>query len=262
MEATINNNFSWARFKLLARYYSPALRLQMILYPIIALIIGILTYISMKSETGIIFGGLIGTILSFMIYLSPLALTRRTSPVVEAMLPVTWKEKAVLLLGYFLIIIPILIYIPSTIGEWITSQLIAPNELQQTLKALSDSSTIGMYGLNYAPVVLTTSIALLVVISLTRNRAIMGLVWTIGTVVIMGMISSISSLAYIFYKKGLDGLAENAGSASHSIEENLAQSQDMVDFLTPVVMTVNVIELIGAFVVIYFIVRTIRRKQY
>lgn len=105
------SGFSWERVWMVAKYYYPTLCPQIKWYPIAAagltLIVGLLQLaggVVADASTGIIGA------LSFMFYWAPLVLCRYESRLTTTLLPVTAAEKAVVLFGYFFIVVPILLF--------------------------------------------------------------------------------------------------------------------------------------------------------
>lgn len=122
METTLSSNFSRNRIKMIARYYYPSLRIQLILYPLVSAIFGILTYFStngslnleVMSLLGIFVVGVIGMIQPFMLYFAPGFLVK-SSRNIDVTIPALWTEKATFILLYFFVAVPAMLYLPGKI---------------------------------------------------------------------------------------------------------------------------------------------------
>ncbi len=120
METTVTSKFSWNRVGMIARYYYPSLKLQLLLYPLVSVVFGILTYISTKGNMdinvmgvmGVLVLGVIGMTQPFMLYFAPGFLVK-SSRDIDVSIPALWTEKATFILLYFFIAVPILLYMPG-----------------------------------------------------------------------------------------------------------------------------------------------------
>lgn len=103
--------FSWKRVGLVVDYYLPTLRKQIILYPAAIAAMFLIVYAcqfmgDVMAEASVAIMGAS----SFMLYWAPLILCRHDDRVVVTQLPVTAAEKWTVLVGYFFVVIPILVY--------------------------------------------------------------------------------------------------------------------------------------------------------
>lgn len=129
MEMTMkqqNSSFSWARLRMVAAYYYPLIKKQMIWYPIVVTVLYTLAYLcQMVSWLAPVGAAFIGPF-SFMFYWAPIIIARRDSRMITSMLPATAAEKIVFLALYFFVVIPILIYGVefALVGltQWLTPQ--------------------------------------------------------------------------------------------------------------------------------------------
>lgn len=114
---------------MVARYHYPNLRLQIILYPIISIVLGLLislgsTNIISSFDSPASVGvfqiinalavGVSGLVLSFMLYFSPAPFCRPTREV-DVTLPALWTEKATFALLYLFVFIPVTLYLPRIV---------------------------------------------------------------------------------------------------------------------------------------------------
>ncbi|MDE6693020.1 MAG: hypothetical protein K2K05_06495 [Muribaculaceae bacterium] len=104
-----SDRFSWRRVWLIGRYMIPALRKQLILYPIV------ITLFTCASQMFYSIGwmqltdaGIFSTLCGFMFYFAPCSLARRDNRFIMAQIPARTSEKFVFLLIYYWIVIGIL----------------------------------------------------------------------------------------------------------------------------------------------------------
>lgn len=111
------NRFSWGRVTKIAGYYRPALRTQLILYPLVALVAGLSVGFTAKYPHIAILTGLLVTAMVFMLYWGPTAFSRKSSRQIEVMLPALASEKATFIILYCMVFLPVLVTVPYYIGE-------------------------------------------------------------------------------------------------------------------------------------------------
>lgn len=98
------------------RFYWPRIRMQVILYPLISLVTtGLLVLATVTGlKGGIVFGEWIFTL---MLVFAPLAFVRYDSRSVDISLPALWSEKAVFMLGYVLVAVPLLVLVIPAVAQ-------------------------------------------------------------------------------------------------------------------------------------------------
>lgn len=146
---TTNSKFSWDRVNMIARYYYPSLKIQLLLYPLVSAVFGILTYISTKGNMdihvmgvmGVLVLGIIGMTQPFMLYFAPGFLVK-SSRDIDVSIPALWTEKATFILLYFFVAVPILLYLPGKLC-FILLQLIF---LPETFEIYTKGATTLYFG--------------------------------------------------------------------------------------------------------------------
>lgn len=242
--ADTDNRFSWDRVVRIGEFYFPALRMQVILYPVVALVLYGLTLLghyTFGNTIGILSGGLSSTALSFMFYFAPVVLTRRDARIVETMLPATTAEKSVFMLGYFMVVIPVLSFgVYYGVGaalQWIFS-------LDDVLLA-----SVQMTGMAYTPLLWACNLMSAIVPAITclwavmvvaRSRALMGMVWSVVSLISLSVLSGLITLTLMYVNGFFDGIMDNP-SITESPEAMTAMSMETV---TMVAVTVGVIGLV------------------
>lgn len=244
-ELQADDRFSWSRVAMIFRYYYPQLRIQFIVYPLISLIAGIATILSDYHTLIILFAGLLGTIQSFMFCWSPCALTRSPRDL-EVGLPALESEKATFILLYFLVGIPLLTYLPQWILLWIfgnplmvmSSNMFGAGELSVNFLTIFSSLVE-----SYVPLVT----CLFVVLVARKSRVLKGVLWSVVSLVMIGMCSAVFGIVYA---------VNNIDMAGDSIDGSFVGG--MVNNL---VLIIGTISLVYSVVMIYLSYRAIRNTQ-
>ncbi len=121
MNQEMTNSFSWHRFGMVARFYYPRLKLQIMIYPLLSLL-GMLTTIAVAKLEFMPMAPatLLGMLLSAALWFGPAIFSYREGPEVESMLPANKNEKALFIIAYSLIAIPVLI----NLFQWLFNDMI------------------------------------------------------------------------------------------------------------------------------------------
>lgn len=169
--------FSFPRFMMVARFYYPRLKKQIIFLPIVAFVIGLLSIISIIDQmkgTFVIASLLLGACYTF----SPLILATRKGTEIETALPATWVEKSVFLIGYCLIGVTILYFGPILIAEAVAHTVIdySCGDLYNQMK---EQGLIYKIGYNITSSLFYLVTCMTAVICSTRHRVLNGILWVI-----------------------------------------------------------------------------------
>lgn len=206
MNATTSSSsaytFSWQRVSMIARYYYPSLRTQIVLYPTISIVLAVIITLGRPAVVSIVTGGekalgisnffstmavgLAGTACQFMFYLAPIIFIRRSRDI-DISLPALWKEKATFVMLYLFVFIPLALYGPmftiNAIGD-----IISTHELASTI--LDSGITIGTQEISYDSLSLFLPMSVCAYIVFSYPKASMGRAagFTILSLVAMGLI--------------------------------------------------------------------------
>lgn len=246
--ADIENRFSWDRVMRIGEFYFPALRMQMILYPVVALVLYGLTFLghyTLGGTVGILSNGLSSTVLGFMFYFAPVALTRRDTRIVETMLPATTVEKSVFLLGYFFVVIPVLLsgvyYGVGSALQWI----LGLNDVLFTSLSITDMPyTPLVWASNMISAIVPAITCLWAVLVVARSRALMAMVWSVVSLISLSMLSGLITLAMMFANGFIEAIMKNP---------SIAESPDaMAAMGDPLMNTVTIVAIVtGALGLVY-----------
>lgn len=252
---TNNDSFSWQRCLAYGRMYSPLIKYQLILWPLLALAIFLLSLGSGFLSFGIIFIGLLGFIASFMVYFGPMVFAFGPDLSIETVLPVKWSEKAVFVVIYSLIVLPLCVKIPMSggilIAKLISPELVHTNSYME-MQSLAFSNT-GYWGL--AQELLPAAVCLLSVIMYSRKRVLMSAVWTFVSLIGLGMVGFIVGLLSVFrmgYNDGMDGLQQKT-------PDEIAST--LIHNMTPYLIVLAVIVVAFLVTAVYLICRRFKNRQ-
>lgn len=169
--------FSFPRFMMVARFYYPRLKKQIIILPIVAFVIGLLSIVSFVKDmkgTYVIAALILGACYTF----SPLIFATRKGIEIETLLPATWVEKSVFIIGYCIVGISVLYFVPIFISEMVAHTFIdySCKELYQRMVEQGIIYNISYNIVNSIFYVVTCMTA---VICSIRHRVLNGILWVI-----------------------------------------------------------------------------------
>lgn len=104
---------SWTRIAMTARYYMPRVSWQFWAFPLVSLLNFAVTRMTLESDHRWVYVQLCSMLMTLLIVWAPLSLTSRGSDKADVALPALGIEKSIVLLGYFLIIVPTLMLLPE-----------------------------------------------------------------------------------------------------------------------------------------------------
>lgn len=264
------NDFSWQRVDMVARYYYPSIRRQIIIYPAISVAVGIATFFMYNSPISTIFAGILSMVLSFMFYFGPIVFTRRSDRAIETMLPATSGEKATFLLLYSFIVIPLLVYLPQFLIQRILIWTIPSNDLFMTINDLTSKFVGKTFGLSMAQSLVPLATCLYVVMRVKNNRAILGMVWAVVSLIGMGVISAIYGVYIALHSEALQAemFASGYNDAAAGLPPKTAQelsgliANTVADTMMPFIIGLGILSLIYVIVMAYLTARTLKKGQY
>lgn len=232
------DSFSFRRVKMVGGYYYPIFKRQLWIYPSLSLAAGILTFLfkyfseyfgaGFLGATGFL-TGLIVTAMTFMFYWSPCVLGNDGREL-EVSLPALWSEKAVFLIAYFFVAIPLLVFGPYIIVRSLLIYLFIPGETIIELQRYTFSMTVAgsNIGLSSVDSLVALSTAFYVMICSRRRSFARAAVLSIVALIGVGIMSGIMIFTRIL-NVGLEKVASYAESDSNMHE--LISSLDIDYFM-------------------------------
>lgn len=187
----VSNKFSWKRAWAISSLYEPAIKWQMIIYALVSLLTGAITFALNASIFGFLSMGLFGTVTGFMIYFGPIVFARKSNLVIETTLPATNAEKCVFYILYSVLVLPALIYIPYYSILFIGNAIYPVADNFKEILSLMSDGTIKTYGLNLLSGMLPITVCLYTLMASEKNRIVKAILWTIGVNVALALIGAI-----------------------------------------------------------------------
>lgn len=228
----VSNKFSWRRAWAISSLYQPAIKWQLIIYALVSVLTGAVTYAMNASVLGVLSMGLFGTVTGFMLYFNPLVFARKSNLVIETTLPATNAEKCTFYLLYSMIVIPAVLNIPYY-AVFLIGNAIHP--VAETIKDIFDlqSDMIAQtYGLSMLSGLLPISVCLYTLMASEKNRIVKAVLWTIGVNVALALAGAIYGIVLALTGSFPD---PDTAETSYTLGEELGNSMKSLVIITSVV---------------------------
>ncbi len=250
------NKFSIRRAISFGRCFQPNLRLQLIVYPIVSLLNSVVILLFSDKPIALPLIVMMSLLVSAMLYLSSLVFTSGSDLAIETELPLRGDEKAAFMIVYSLVVIPLLLWIPqwlsTSVATWMDPKLITENTFLQTSSIVPRATTITNVFQSLAP----ASVALLAVVSYKRRRVLMPVVWTIVTVVAMGVVTAITVTVKLFTSNFFSKIDENAANI-----DQMQLKMDVISTISPEIVVIGVVLALVTIICTYLTYRRVKYRQ-
>lgn len=258
MTTTQSDAFSWSRAARLWHYYSPALKPQLWLWPLIALVIytmGLLSTISPINDE--VFAT---SFLSWLMAFGPLMLLRNNSLELNATLPAKVSEKYVFLLVYFVIIVPALVALTTAIAHSLAIAILGADRLETYTHALTFALKASKitWGVSLLAGMLSPLLCLYGVVAFKRNRALAAIGVLFGVSMALGMLGGIISVVIGFVNGVFDGWNQNPPTPE------VLESADLmtaVPFVRLIMWMTTALTALTDALMLWLTYRALRRRQ-
>ncbi|MDE6417419.1 MAG: hypothetical protein K2K68_10405 [Duncaniella sp.] len=209
------NSFSWERMSLLARYYMPAIKKQLLIYLII---ITVYFTAGVLSQMPYWFSGLFMMLwgicqfgFAYMFYLAPIAFSRYDDNALNTLIPARGDEKALFVTGYSLVIVPLFIVAVTSVYAVIARFI--PGYDIDLLSNGFDNNAIereawdtffpgwSLWIYKITGYFWMTAVVLYVVTISRSNKVIKAILATIVIPLLSGIIAGIIGFVYVIYNK-------------------------------------------------------------
>lgn len=232
---------------MVARFYYPRLRKQIIFLPIVSFIIGLLSIVTFIYDMKGLF--VIASLLLGACYVfSPLIFTTRKGLEIETMLPATWVEKSVFIIGYCLIGVLMLYFVPITIAE-LVAHTFMDFSYEELLARMMTQGIMYKVSYNVVNTLFYLVTCMTAVTCSTRYRAVKGILWVIASNIIFFIV----------------GVVEGIMVASHtewgSPEDIESSTSTIIRAMDPVFDWLIVIMIAAIIGLITFTVHKIKTRQ-
>lgn len=236
----MREGFSFRRMMELNHFFGPAFGKLMLFYFIASVVFGIVILLPVNEYLQLANFTLIWATLPYMFSFAPLVMGKRgDSRIIERLLPVSATEKYVYLMGYFLIVIPIVVYAVPECALLLYKQIpsIQTTALMDMLSIHFGISSAVMIT-NLTGAVATTLLCLYVVQHAKSSRMVKGIVSVFISQFGIAMMGAFYGVAAAF-KSGLaDGMADAANGTCTNYGPDKVQAivNDMMTF-SPYIIT-------------------------
>ena len=259
-----NDSFSWRRVAMVWTYYSPVLGMQLWLWPLIAAGIYLMGMLTALSPVSLVSSFAISG-LSMLISFGPLMLIRNNAIVSETMLPVRADEKFVFYLLYFLIVVPVLTILTVGALHLVATMIFGAERLHDYTVLLTQRSLMVeyTYGIGIFGEAIGVMACLFGVTAFTRNRALAGVGFVIGSGIAIGMIGAIMGIIMAFVSGFADGFL-HIGEIAERDPGNTGVIMDemyKLPIMRLMMIVVSSVAALGSFLLAYLMFRRLRNRQ-
>lgn len=208
-----SDKFSVRRAIAYGKLFSPWIQRQMIFFPLVSLLISVLSVFLGFLTVGIPFIALLSFILAFMVYFGSMVFGMHSDRYIETLVPVKWSEKATFVCVYTLIVIPLLVTVPTQLIYWIVDNFlkewISGNHWLELRRIGTGFYANALW--NTVQYLIPASVCLFALISYSSKRILLAAVWSvvslIGLSIVGGIVGFIS--AFKFGKTNIETMAES-----------------------------------------------------
>ncbi len=249
------DRFSFGRLVMVARYYWPTVRMQVILYPAISLAAGILISLCRNNgDMALILTGLLSMPLSLLLNFGPLVFAVKSNQEIEAMIPARTSEKTTFLLLYNLVVMPFLILFPKFIVTYIffpdfAMTLANDQEAQEVLRDILADNTFFMQAISMCSTLMPVAVCTFCVFFFRKRRVLYSIIWTIVSIMVPAIAGIVFGIWFV-----LTDIASGMNQDDFKTE--------FFDVLRPLTISISVIGLIIDIIFCWLTARAIRRNQY
>lgn len=246
--------FSWKRVGMMWRYMYPAVRKQLIWYPVLSVVTAIFGAVVLSISLKLLIVAQLPTILiGFLIFLAPIALVRHDYHHTTALLPVTAGEKLMVLFLYFGIGTTLLVNVPYYLTCFVAC-LVNP-DLVAIIKSFIAEYTYGtnlvLFSLESYPINFSlTGVVLLSVVWSNRptiSRTVVCFVVSYFIYIMFtGLVAIVISLIMVYRAFSSGRFAEVAAGGDDTLFAN-----EIIGIIMPVVMGILFVMGLVAMVIVY-----------
>ncbi len=271
--ATAINSFSMRRSYMSGICSFPAIKCQLLIYSLVSVAVYII-YLLMHPVNEVIrlaVYSMLSSALSFMISFAPIVFARY-DVAIETLLPAKAIEKFLFMAVYSFILIPIAIYVPYSILNGIVSwispdyaldSLLAPTasiskaSVETLMESLNTTELKFFALISKVDTIVPSAACLLAVISYRRNRAAMGIVWAVVSLIGFAIIGGLWGfyMAISAFKSGeFDAMNDIALNPDRITQEIIGSMKGLLAIMAGT-------GILALTVLTYFTYRKIKNRQ-
>lgn len=260
MEMTMtqyDKTFSWERVKMVAAYYYPILKPQIVWFPTAVVVLYTLGVLCQMVNWLAPVGAVLTAPIAFMLYLAPIILARHDHRLIISMLPATAMEKMVSLGTYFFVMVPLMTYGVEYALAGIT-ELIAPeyNFLIAALKTVGIENYLLI--LNQLDELIPLALCFWGVIFFKENRTLKAILVSVGGMIAMGVVGAVYGII-IAGKAVLDAKEAGVEFDAEAFENDF--SMQMAQYIEPIIIGFSILSVLIVAFVIWRSYRCIKNYQ-
>lgn len=256
-EDLYTDSFSLRRALAYGRIFSPWIGRQLLFMPLISLAVAILTIMLAINPLGALFSGLLSFIPAFMVYFGSLVFAYSTDQTMQTILPVKWSEKALFMIVYSLVVVPLCVDVPQIIADRAVIWL-DPDRVDSNVILSARYMTQGVSASwNYLQQLIPAAVCLTAVVFYTSRRVLMPVVWTVVSMIGLSVLGGICGILSVvkFGAKNLEAIAEaNQGNPRAVVNALMGEMQPYIEIFQ--IFSVAIL-----FVFVWLICRKIKTRQ-
>lgn len=242
------NSFSWKRVAMVGRFYYPTLRNQIILYVTISAAVALAVSVMPINQFYQFIYSIMSLACTLMLWWGS-GLFARSSRECDVSLPALWSEKAVFILFYTLIAVPLMVWLPGTLVRFV-AELVNPTGVGLFVISGGNVFIAGNpLGLSSLQALIPITTCLYVVFRSAKSTFTRAAVWSVLSMVFLGIVM----VCVVMWRAVSLGLEHLNGANGDEVIRLLG-----LDFMQVVAYTVSVLY---AALMIWLTVRAIRNME-
>ncbi|MCI9606835.1 MAG: hypothetical protein HFJ94_01515 [Muribaculaceae bacterium] len=243
-ENLYTDSFSLRRTLAFGKIFSPWIGRQLLFMPLISLAVAILTIVLATNPVGTLFCGLLSFVPAIMVYFGSLVFAYSNDRTMLAILPVKWSEKALFMIVYSLVVVPLCVDVPQILADRVAIWL-DPDRLDSNVFLSAKYTTQGVSASwNYLQQLIPAAVCLTAVVFYTSRRILMPVVWTIVSVIGLSVLGGICGILSVVKlgASNLDVIAEsNKDNPKAIINALMGEMQPYISILQIISVSVLII---------------------
>ncbi len=255
ISAYSSDRFSPGRLAMVARYYWPTVRMQVIIYPAVSLLAGIVIALCRNHMTAaLLLTGLFSLPLSLLLNFGPLVFAFKSCQEIETLLPARTSEKTTFLILYNMVVMPVLITVP----KWIVTTIFFPDmavalagpDGADIIRDMLSDQTWWKNILSVTQTLMPVAVCMFCVFKIKKRRVLYSIIWTVVAITVPALFGVAIGIWFVVHD-----------FISNGTPETFAKEQ-FVNMILPITWIVCTFATAIDVLFCWLTARTIRRNQY
>lgn len=254
----IGSGFSVSRAISYAKLFNPYIGWQMALYPLVSIAEASACIMLGFSVWGVMLSSLLGIVFSLMVYFGPMVFAIGSNQILETLVPARWDEKALVVVLFSLVVLPLLVFVPSKLVFLIANYFINDNSANFYMELYSTKMSCTYIVWSYIQSIVPTVACMLAVVSYTHHRMLLGAVWAVVSMLaemLLGLIVGV----YIAFCVAPGSEYESVKSAKGMIQSDILLT--LMNDINPVLWIAIVLGVVYFGVMVWLTCRKIKNRQ-